>query len=306
MTKKITKQTKYSRLKPKERLPEWIKPSIGKASQLERVQNLVKEYRLHTICEEGRCPNRGECYASGTATFLLGGSICTRSCAFCQVEKGTAPTNIDPLEPERVARAVSYLNLQYVVLTSVARDDLSDHGASLFTKTISAIRKLSPSVSIEVLTPDFWGGIIDKTKATEKQRERLTTVLKARPVCFNHNIETVKRLQKEVRRGATYKRSLDLLRAAQEIDKSIPTKSGLMLGLGEEREEVIQALMDLRSVNCQQITIGQYLRPSLSHLPVMKYWHPDEFDDFKKLCLELGFSKVNSGPLVRSSYHADQ
>ena len=306
MTKKITKQTKYSTLKPKERLPEWIKPSIGKASQLERVQNLVKEYRLHTICEEGRCPNRGECYASGTATFLLGGSICTRSCAFCQVEKGTAPTNIDPLEPERVARAVSYLNLQYVVLTSVARDDLSDHGASLFTKTISAIRNLSPSISIEVLTPDFWGGIIDKTKATEKQRERLTTVLKARPVCFNHNIETVKRLQKEVRRGATYKRSLDLLRAAQEIDKSIPTKSGLMLGLGEEREEVIQALMDLRSVNCQQITIGQYLRPSLSHLPVMKYWHPDEFDDFKKLCLELGFSKVNSGPLVRSSYHAHQ
>ena len=303
---KFTKQTKYSTLKPKERLPEWIKPSIGKASQLERVQNLVKEYRLHTICEEGRCPNRGECYASGTATFLLGGSICTRSCAFCQVEKGTAPTNIDPLEPERVARAVSYLNLQYVVLTSVARDDLSDHGASLFTKTISAIRNLSPSISIEVLTPDFWGGIIEKAKATEKQRERLTTVLKARPVCFNHNIETVKRLQKEVRRGATYKRSLDLLRAAQEIDESIPTKSGLMLGLGEEREEVIQALMDLRSVNCQQITIGQYLRPSLSHLPVMKYWHPDEFDDFKKLCLELGFSKVNSGPLVRSSYHADQ
>ena len=303
---KFTKQTKYSTLKPRERLPEWIKPSIGKASQLERVQNLVKEYRLHTICEEGRCPNRGECYASGTATFLLGGSICTRSCAFCQVEKGTPPTNIDPLEPERVARAVSYLNLQYVVLTSVARDDLSDHGASLFTKTISAIRNLSPSISIEVLTPDFWGGIIDKTKATKKQRERLTTVLKAKPVCFNHNIETVKRLQKEVRRGATYKRSLDLLRAAQEIDESIPTKSGLMLGLGEEREEVIQALMDLRSVNCKQITIGQYLRPSLSHLPVMKYWHPDEFDDFKKLCLELGFSKVNSGPLVRSSYHADQ
>jgi len=306
MTTTTRKTSKYSNFLPEERLPSWIKPSIGNASQLEKVQKLVKENRLHTICEEGRCPNRGECYAAGTATFLLGGSICTRSCAFCQVEKGTAPTNIDPLEPERVARAVSYLNLQYVVLTSVARDDLSDHGASLFTKTISAIRNLSPSISIEVLTPDFWGGIIDKTKATEKQRERLTTVLKARPVCFNHNIETVKRLQKEVRRGATYKRSLDLLRAAQEIDESIPTKSGLMLGLGEEREEVIQALMDLRSVNCQQITIGQYLRPSLSHLPVMKYWHPDEFDDFKKLCLELGFSKVNSGPLVRSSYHADQ
>ncbi len=303
---KFTKQTKYSTVKPKQRLPEWIKPTIGRASQLERVQNLVKEYRLHTICEEGRCPNRGECYASGTATFLLGGSICTRSCAFCQVDKGTTPSQVDPLEPQRVAKAVFYLKLQYVVLTSVARDDLPDHGASLFTKTISAIRELSPSISIEVLTPDFWGGSIDKTIATEKQRERLTTILKAKPVCFNHNIETVERLQKEVRRGATYKRSLDLLRASQEIDEFIPTKSGLMLGLGEKREEVIQALLDLRSVNCQQITIGQYLRPSLSHLPVEKYWHPEEFNDFKEISYELGFNKVNSGPLVRSSYHASQ
>ena len=176
----------------------------------------------------------------------------------------------------------------------------------MFTTTMRAIRELSSSISIEVLTPDFWGGSIDKAKATEKQRERLTTVLNAKPVCFNHNIETVERLQKEVRRGATYERSLELLRVAQEIDSSIPTKSGLMLGLGEEREEIIQALKDLRSVNCQQITIGQYLRPSLSHLPVMKYWHPKEFNDFGKICFDLGFKKVNSGPLVRSSYHAAQ
>ncbi len=303
---KSTKQTKYSAIKPKQRLPDWIKPTIGKVSQLEKVQNLVKEYKLHTICEEGRCPNRGECYASGTATFLLGGSVCTRSCAFCQVEKGIAPMNLDPLEPERVAKAVLSLKLKYVVLTSVARDDLLDHGASMFTTTMRAIRELSSSISIEVLTPDFWGGSIDKAKATEKQRERLTTVLNAKPVCFNHNIETVERLQKEVRRGATYERSLELLRVAQEIDSSIPTKSGLMLGLGEEREEIIQALKDLRSVNCQQITIGQYLRPSLSHLPVMKYWHPKEFNDFGKICLDLGFKRVNSGPLVRSSYHAAQ
>ena len=303
---KSTKQTKYSAIKPKQRLPDWIKPTIGRVSQLEKVQNLVKEYKLHTICEEGRCPNRGECYASGTATFLLGGSICTRSCAFCQVEKGIAPMNLDPLEPERVAKAVLSLKLKYVVLTSVARDDLLDHGASMFTTTMRAIRELSSSISIEVLTPDFWGGSIDKAKATEKQRERLTTVLNAKPVCFNHNIETVERLQKEVRRGATYERSLELLRVAQEIDSSIPTKSGLMLGLGEEREEIIQALKDLRSVNCQQITIGQYLRPSLSHLPVIKYWHPEEFHEFKKISYEMGFRKVNSGPLVRSSYHASQ
>ena len=303
---KSTKQTKYSAIKPKQRLPDWIKPTIGRVSQLEKVQNLVKEYKLHTICEEGRCPNRGECYASGTATFLLGGSVCTRSCAFCQVEKGIAPMNLDPLEPERVAKAVLSLKLKYVVLTSVARDDLLDHGASMFTTTMRAIRELSSSISIEVLTPDFWGGSIDKAKATEKQRERLTTVLNAKPVCFNHNIETVERLQKEVRRGATYERSLELLRVAQEIDSSIPTKSGLMLGLGEEREEIIQALKDLRLVNCQQITIGQYLRPSLSHLPVMKYWHPKEFNEFGKICLDLGFKRVNSGPLVRSSYHAAQ
>ncbi len=303
---KVNKKTQFSDIRPSQRLPDWIKPTIGKASQLEQVQNLVKDYKLHTICEEGRCPNRGECYASGTATFLLGGSICTRSCSFCQVEKGLAPNSIDPNEAERVANVVKKLNLKYVVLTSVARDDLQDHGASLFTNTILAIRKINPSTLIEVLTPDFWGGVLDKHKAIKLQKERLITVLNAKPICFNHNIETVERLQKQVRRGATYKRSLNLLQAAKEIDKNIPTKSGLMLGLGEVLEEVIQSFKDLRAVNCDQITIGQYLRPSLAHIPVEKYWHPKEFEYLGKVAKDLGFKKVNSGPLVRSSYHAEK
>ena len=192
MTTITRKKTKYSSFLPEERLPNWIKPSIGNATQLEKVQKLVKENRLHTICEEGRCPNRGECYAAGTATFLLGGSICTRSCAFCQVEKGKSPEKVNVFEAEKVATAVQVLNLKYVVLTAVARDDLPDHGASLFTTTMDAIRSLNPGVAIEVLTPDFWGG--NNKDNTEKQRERLKLVLSANPVCFNHNLETVKRL----------------------------------------------------------------------------------------------------------------
>ncbi len=306
MMPKSNQKTRYSKIKPIQRLPDWIKPSIGKASELERVQKLVKRYRLHTICEEGRCPNRGECYASGTATFLLGGSICTRSCSFCQVNKGTAPMTVDPNEASRVANAVLKLNLKYVVLTAVARDDLADHGASLFVSTIHAIREVSPKTSIEVLTPDFWGGESDKEEGIKVQKDRLRAVLEANPICFNHNLETVERLQKEVRRGATYKRSLNLLHAARDINKNIPTKSGLMLGLGEEYSEVIHSLKDLRAVDCQQLTIGQYLRPSLAHIPVKKYWHPREFEEFKTIAQDLGFKKVTSGPLVRSSYHAQK
>ncbi len=303
---KTNPKTRFSNIKPNERLPNWIKPSIGKASQLERVQTLVKQYRLHTICEEARCPNRGECYASGTATFLLGGSICTRSCAFCQVEKGLSPQLIDPEESNRIAEAVFQLKLKYVVLTSVARDDLPDHGASLFTQTMKAIRNVVPEILIEVLTPDFWGGFPDKSKAIDAQRGRLKIILDAKPICFNHNIETVKRLQKEVRRGATYEKSLALLKASREIDSTIPTKSGLMIGLGEDREEIIQTLKDLREANCQQITIGQYLRPSLAHIPVQKYWLPKDFENFSQIAKDLGFKRVDSGPLVRSSYHAAQ
>jgi len=305
MTTTTTKKTtKYSSLLPEERLPEWIKPSIGSATQLEKVQKLVKENRLHTICEEGRCPNRGECYAAGTATFLLGGSICTRSCAFCQVEKGKSPEKVNIFEAKKVANAVQILNLKYVVLTAVARDDLPDHGASLFTSTMDAIRLLNPGVAIEVLTPDFWGG--NNKDNVAKQRERLEKVLSANPVCFNHNLETVKRLQREVRRGATYENSLNLLKFAREIDPNIPTKSGIMLGLGEKFHEIIQTLKDLREVDCQYLTIGQYLRPSLAHIPVSHYWSPTKFNDFAEIAKGLGFKKVNSGPLVRSSYHANE
>ena len=298
------KKTKYSNNLPKERLPYWIKPSIGKVSQLEEVNKLIKKNRLHTICEEGRCPNRGECYAAGTATFLLGGSICTRSCAFCQVEKGKPNALNDHFEAERVAQAVYQLALKYVVITSVARDDLPDHGASLFTKTMKEIRNLIPNIQIEVLTPDFWSVGSNKQESILKQRERLGLVLASKPVCFNHNLETVERLQREVRRGATYERSLGLLKASRELDTEIPTKSGLMLGLGETKDEIIQTLKDLRSVECQRLTLGQYLRPSLAHIPVQRYWHPNEFKEFGHIAKELGFKKVNSGPLVRSSYHA--
>ena len=211
---------------------------------------------------------------------------------------------VDGAEAERVADAVDAMQLRYVVLTAVARDDLRDHGASLFTTTMAAIRARNPLIAIEVLTPDFWGGFSDVDQAVAMQRERLSAVLAAEPVCFNHNLETVQRLQGEVRRGATYERSLGLLAASRELAPSIPTKSGLMLGLGEDREEVISTLEALRSVDCQRITLGQYLRPSLAHLPVARYWTPAEFDDLAEVARELGFAQVRSGPLVRSSYHA--
>lgn len=296
--------SKFSATPPKQRLPEWLRRPIGNASDLERVQGLVKDNRLHTICEEGRCPNRGECYAAGTATFLLGGSICTRSCAFCQVDKGQHPMPVDLAEAERVADAVDSMQLRYVVLTAVARDDLPDHGASIFTTTMAAIRARNPLIAIEVLTPDFWGGCPDPDQALVAQRQRLTTVLEAAPVCFNHNLETVQRLQRQVRRGATYERSLGLLAASRELRPSIPTKSGLMLGLGETRDEVIDTLKALRAVDCQRITLGQYLRPSLAHIPVDRYWTPAEFEELADVARELGFAQVRSGPLVRSSYHA--
>ena len=296
--------SKFSATPPKQRLPEWLRRPIGNASDLERVQGLVKDNRLHTICEEGRCPNRGECYAAGTATFLLGGSICTRSCAFCQVDKGQHPMPVDLAEAERVADAVDSMQLRYVVLTAVARDDLPDHGASIFTTTMAAIRARNPLIAIEVLTPDFWGGCPDPDQALVAQLQRLTTVLEAAPVCFNHNLETVQRLQRQVRRGATYERSLGLLAASRELRPSIPTKSGLMLGLGETRDEVIDTLKALRAVDCQRITLGQYLRPSLAHIPVDRYWTPAEFEELADVARELGFAQVRSGPLVRSSYHA--
>lgn len=298
------RRSRYSTTAPGERLPAWLRRPIGTASALEAVQTVVKQQRLHTICEEGRCPNRGECYAAGTATFLLGGPICTRSCAFCQVEKAQAPAPLQGDEAERVAEAVALLKLRYVVLTAVARDDLPDHGAMLFSSAMEAIRKRSPQVAIEVLTPDFWGGHRQEAAALEAQRNRLATVLEAGPVCFNHNLETVERLQAEVRRGATYHRSLGLLASARELAPAIPTKSGLMLGLGETEDEVVAAMHDLRAVGCQQLTLGQYLRPSLAHIPVARYWTPEAFAQLGSIAKAIGFQQVHSGPLVRSSYHA--
>ena len=301
----MSSPSRYSAIAPEQRLPAWLRRPVGTASQLEAVQGVVKQQRLHTICEEGRCPNRAECYAAGTATFLLGGPICTRSCAFCQVDKGQAPAPLDAAEAERVAAAVASLQLSYVVLTAVARDDLADHGACLFTATMAAIRRSRPGTAIEVLTPDFWGGHRDEADGLAAQRQRLATVLAAEPVCFNHNLETVERLQGEVRRGATYRRSLALLAAARELAPAIPTKSGLMLGLGETEAEVVQTLHDLRNVDCQRLTLGQYLRPSLAHIPVARYWTPAEFEELGVIARELGFQQVRSGPLVRSSYHAE-
>ena len=297
-------QSRYSNIRPSERLPQWLRRPVGDASQLETVQGVVRQQRLHTICEEGRCPNRAECYAAGTATVLLGGPICTRSCAFCQVEKGRAPAPVDPDEAERVAAAVADLGLSYVVLTAVARDDLADHGASLFSNAMAAIRRRRPQVAIEVLTPDFWGGHREEIEGRQAQRQRLAAVLAAAPVCFNHNLETVERLQGEVRRGATYRHSLGLLAAARQLAPAIPTKSGLMLGLGEGFEEVVATLEALRGVDCQRLTLGQYLRPSLAHLPVQRYWQPREFEQLGGIARAMGFADVRSGPLVRSSYHA--
>ena len=285
------------------RLPSWIKFLISKASEFERIQKLIKGSNIHTICEEGRCPNRAECYASGTATFLLGGSICSRSCAFCQVNKGR-PMDINLQESIKVAQAVQILNLKYVVLTSVARDDLRDHGVIFFTSTIDEIRKTNPKIKIEVLTPDLWGGGKSFEEKSILQKERLKKILDKSPICFNHNLETVERLQKEVRRGANYESSINLLKLSKDIAPEIETKSGIMLGLGESLEEIEKTVIDLKKAKCDQITIGQYLRPSLNHLPVKKYWEPKEFKYIENFSMKLGFKKVSCGPLIRSSYHA--
>jgi lipoic acid synthetase len=275
------------------RLPEWLRRPIGNASDLATVQHLVKRHQIHTICEEGRCPNRGECYAQKTATFLLMGPVCTRACSFCQVDKGHAPRPLDEQEPQKVAESVRLLGLRYVVLTSVARDDLPDQGAGWFARTMAVIRAINPNTDIEVLTPDFRG-----------DRTLITTVVNAAPICYNHNLETVRRLQDPVRRGAKYERSLQVLATVKELAPNMATKSGLMLGLGETVAEIVETMQDLRMVGCDRITLGQYLRPSLAHLPVQKYWHPDEFEHLGAIARSLGFTQVRSGPLVRSSYHA--
>ena len=251
-------------------MPEWLRRPIGKASELSTVQKVIKQRQIHTICEEGRCPNRGECYANQTATFLLMGPTCTRSCAFCQVDKGHSPMPLDEDEPAKVAESVHLLNLKYVVLTAVARDDLADGGAGWFVKTMDAIRAVAPTTQIEVLTPDFWSGV----DAQVQQRQRVEAVVAASPACFNHNVETVARLQGPVRRGAKYTRSLDVLRIVKETNPAIPTKSGLMVGHGETLDELVEAMKDLRAVACDRITLGQYMRPSLGPSPRPKVLDP--------------------------------
>jgi len=283
-----------------EPLPSWLKRPIGNSRQMAKVQRVIKTNQLHTICEEARCPNRAECYSQGTATFLLLGNICTRSCAFCQVSKGKSPTALDPNEPEQITRAIELLSLRYVVLTSVARDDLSDGGAGRYVEVIRSIRNLEPDIGIEVLTPDFWSG----KSADSQQKERIAQIVELSPNCYNHNIETVERLQASVRRGARYDRSLRVLSLVKQLNPSIITKSGLMLGHGESESEIIQTLKDLRSVGCDRLTLGQYMRPALENLSVKKYWKPEEFDYLAQIATSLGFTHIRSGPLVRSSYHA--
>lgn len=276
------------------RLPEWVRRSVLNTEENRQVRSILKENNLNTICESGRCPNKGECWARGTATFLLMGPLCTRTCKFCSVNKGL-PDPLDADEPERIAAAAKQMGLRHVVLTSVNRDDLSDQGSNHFALTILALKRSIPNIAVEVLTPDFQG-----------REDCITTVLAAGPVVFNHNVETVPRLYRQVRPGSKYDRSLNVLAAAKRLHPEIPTKSGLMLGLGESEEEIKNVLADLRSVACDFLTLGQYLRPSRDQLPVQRYVTPAEFDDLGKYAWALGFKMVHAGPLVRSSYHAEE
>jgi len=273
--------------------PPWLKKRIPPFQDLMRIKSILSKGNLHTVCEEAHCPNLGECFTRGTATILILGKICTRNCGFCAVQRGV-PAPPDAREPQEVAEAVGRMDLQYVVITSVTRDDLLDGGASFFAKTIRAIRSLDRKIKVEVLIPDFEGDL-----------SSLRTVLEEGPDVLNHNIETVPRLYPRVRPLADYLRSLRLLERTKESHPSILTKSGFMLGLGESREEVLNLLQDLRKAGCDFLTIGQYLQPSTDRLEVVRYVPPDEFEQYKKIGEEIGF-RVASGPFVRSSFHASQ
>jgi len=274
------------------RLPPWFKIGLATSDRLLGVRSLIRNNNLHTVCRSAACPNQNECWNSGTATFLILGNICTRNCGFCNIPKGT-PKGLDPDEPERVAHAVAVLNLKYAVITSVTRDDLNDGGAMMFAETMRAIRRRSPGCRIEVLIPDFQGS-----------EWSLRTVLDADPSVLNHNIETVPSLYSRVRPQADYSRSLELLCRARSW--GAVTKTGLMLGLGESRQELMAVMHDLREADCSILTLGQYLQPSRERLPVRKYYHPDEFEELRERALDLGFLHIAAGPRVRSSYHAEE
>ena len=283
-----------SRNKTKEPKPDWIRIKLTTGDNYQEIKDMMRSKTLHTVCEEARCPNIYECWANRTATFMILGDICTRACRFCAVNTGK-PTELDLQEPERVAEAAEQMNLRHCVITSVARDDLQDGGASIFAASIAAVRKRLPFCSVEVLIPDFLGN-----------RDALQIVMDAKPDILNHNIETVERLSDRVRAKAKYSRSLELLKRAKEMQPEIPTKSSIMLGVGEEWEEILQAMDDLRAVDCNILTLGQYLQPSPQHLDVVRYVTPEEFALLKEEGMKRGFSHVESGPLVRSSYHAHE
>jgi lipoic acid synthetase len=272
--------------------PPWLRRRMPTGSDYETVKALISKGRLHTVCQEAQCPNIWECFSKHTATFLILGDRCTRNCRFCAVAHGPIEPP-DPAEPARVAEAVQSMGLRYVVITSVTRDDLPDGGAGFFAQTIQEIRQRIPETRVEILIPDFQGNA-----------QALKTVVKAAPDVLNHNLETVPRLYPLVRPGALYSRSLKLLERVQTYDPSLPTKSGLMLGLGETSEEIRQTLQDLLAVKCTILTLGQYLQPTKQHLPVERFVEPEAFDAWRKTALKIGFSEVASGPFVRSSYHA--
>src|SRR5829696_5798511 len=279
----------------RQRKPDWLRVKFPGGPNYLRLQSLMREQNLHTVCEEARCPNMGECWEAGTATFMILGDVCTRACGFCAVTSGRPGSPPDPGEPKRVAFSVAQLGLTHAVVTSVNRDDQPDGGAAIFADTIRWIRRLSPGTSVEVLIPDFLGNW-----------EALDAVLVARPDILNHNTETVPRLYPRVRFKARYERTLEVLeRAGMHAPRPV-TKTGIMLGLGETREEVLEVMGDLRAVECDVLTIGQYLRPSAKHLPVARYVSPEEFDELRAAGMALGFKHVEAGPLVRSSYHAER
>jgi lipoic acid synthetase len=277
------------------RKPAWIRVRAGDSEQTLKIKRLLRENHLHTVCEEAACPNLAECFGHGTATFMIMGDICTRRCPFCDVAHGR-PKPLDPQEPAHLAQAIARMRLNYVVITSVDRDDLRDGGAGHFADCVRAIRKETPMTKIEILTPDFRGRVA----------AALDALATARPDVFNHNLETVPRLYRQARPGAHYGESLALLRRFKKANPGIPTKSGLMLGLGETLEEIEATLADLRDHGCEMLTLGQYLQPSPDHLSVARYVTPEEFDRLAETARKLGFTQVASAPLVRSSYHADQ
>jgi lipoyl synthase len=274
------------------RKPAWLKVRAPGGPNYIRLKGLLREWNLHTVCEEARCPNIGECWEDATATFMILGDVCTRACGYCAIAHGK-PTWEDREEPERIGRAVAGLGLDYVVITSVNRDDLADGGAAHWAATIRAVRRHAPACRVEALIPDFQG-----------QADSLRAVMEARPHVLNHNTETVPRLYKLARHGGRYPRTLELFQRARAWDPTLITKSGIILGLGETREELVATMRDLRAVDVKILTLGQYLRPSPKHLPVARYYHPDEFAELAETGRALGFAHVESGPLVRSSYHA--